>query len=174
MQFKDLGKLFNSFDELKYNHANNALSFSELDGIDKKTISGLFKINSSGISEFTMEQTKAKASAMGLTNALTNELIAMSNDADFSAKAATGKLTWGKALEDNKISVADLGRALSESETVSNTAKDALKRLGETGQSTGKDYENLVKNIIEGNNGFENIADTTVDVGEKVSKSTGV
>lgn len=96
MQFKDLGKLFGSFDELKFNHANSALSFSELDGVDQKTIGSLFKINSAGVSEFTMEQTKAKASSIGLTNALTNELIAMSNDADFTAKARAGKITWGK------------------------------------------------------------------------------
>lgn len=159
---------------MKFNHANNALSFSELDGIDQKTIGNLFKINSSGISEFTMEQTKAKASAIGLTNALTNELVAMSNDADFSAKAATGKLTWGKALKDTKISTEDLGKALSKSTIVSDTAKEALSECEKGFGNTSKEYKNLVKNVIEGGVGFESIADTTVDVGEKVSKSTGM
>ena len=126
MQFKDLGKLFGSFDELKFNHANSALSFSELDGVDQKTISSLFKIDSSGVSEFTMAQTQAKASSMGLTKALTNELVALSNDADFTAKARAGKITWGQALKDTTIKTEDLGDALLSSNKVSKEAKDCF------------------------------------------------
>lgn len=174
MQFKDLGKLFGSFDELKFNHANSALSFSELDGVDQKTISSLFKIDSSGVSEFTMAQTQAKASSMGLTKALTNELVALSNDADFTAKARAGKITWGQALKDTTIKTEDLGDALLSSNKVSKEAKDCLNNIGKTAGKSSENFKIAVDNIIQGNAGFENIADATVDVGEKVSKSTGM
>ncbi len=174
MQFKDLGKLFGSFDELKFNHANSALSFSELDGVDQKTISSLFKIDSSGVSEFTMAQTQAKASSMGLTKALTNELVALSNDADFTAKARAGKITWGQALKDTTIKTEDLGDALLSSNKVSKEAKDCLNNIGKTAGKSSENFKIAVDNIIQGNAGFENIADATVDVEEKVSKSAGM
>ena len=84
MQFKDLGSLFDGFGELNFKHASKASSFADLDGIDKNTIKGLFKIDSKDISDFTMAQIQAKASTMGLTESLTDELMAMSKDADFT------------------------------------------------------------------------------------------
>lgn len=174
MQFKDLGNLFDGFGDIVFKGAKGATSFSDLSADNKSNLSNIFKINSSGISEFTMAQTQAKASAMGLTDALTNELMAMASDADFSTKAASGKLTWGQALNDNKISITDLGKALSESENVSDVAKDALKRLGDAGETSSGKYENLVKNIVKGNGEFKDLSDTVVDVSEKVSESTSL
>lgn len=157
MQFKDLGKLFDSFDEFKFKNAKGISSLTDLGSGSKDALSKMFKIDSSGISKFTMEQTKAKASAMGLTDALTSELMAMASDADFSTKAATGKLTWGQALEDSKISVTDLGKALFKSENVSDAAKDALKRFSDQGSTSGDEYEKLVKNIVKGNGDYLNV-----------------
>ena len=174
MQFKDLGNLFDGFGDIVFKGAKGATSFSDLSADNKSNLSNIFKINSSGISEFTMAQTQAKASAMGLTDALTNELMAMASDADFSTKAASGKLTWGQALNDNKISITDLGKALSESGNVSDVAKDALKRLGDAGETSSGKYENLVKNIVKGNGEFKDLSDTVVDVSEKVSESTSL
>lgn len=77
MQFKDLGNLFDGFGDIVFKGAKGATSFSDLSADNKSNLSNIFKINSSGISEFTMAQTQAKASAMGLTDALTNELMAM-------------------------------------------------------------------------------------------------
>lgn len=61
-----------------------------MDSVLQKTFSSQFKINGNGISEFTMEQIKAKSAAMGLTSELTAQTVAIAKDADFSAKAATG------------------------------------------------------------------------------------
>lgn len=134
----------------------------------------MFKIDASGVSDFTMEQTRAKASAMGLTDALTNELVAMAKDATFSEKAATGKLTWGQALKDGSISAEELGNALQNSNLVSQDAKDALDRVAKSVGTTDDSYKNLTKSIIEGANGYEKIADKAIDVGKNVEKSTGM
>lgn len=45
-----------------------------------------FKIKSNDISEFTTAQIQAKAAAMGLTDSLTTELIAMGKNAAFTQK----------------------------------------------------------------------------------------
>lgn len=134
----------------------------------------MFKIDASGVSDFTMEQTRAKASAMGLTDALTNELVAMAKDATFSEKAATGKLTWSQALKDGSISAEELGNALQNSNLVSEDAKNALERIGKSAGKSSNEYKNLTKSIIEGANGYENIADKAIDVGKNVEKSTGM
>lgn len=134
----------------------------------------MFKIDASGVSDFTMEQTRAKASAMGLTDALTNELAAMAKDATFSEKAATGKLTWSQALKDGSISAEELGNALQNSNLVSEDAKNALERIGKSAGKSSNEYKNLTKSIIEGANGYENIADKAIDVGKNVEKSTGM
>lgn len=75
----------------------------------------------------------------------------------------------GQALNDNKISITDLGKALSESENVSRCSKRCLKRLGDAGETSSGKYENLVKNIVKGNGEFKDLSDTVVDVSEKVS-----
>lgn len=74
----------------------------------------MFKINDNDISDFTMAQTQAKASTIGLTESLTDELVAMSKDADFTAKAKVGKVTWGEALEEPTVTAEKLGKAMMD------------------------------------------------------------
>lgn len=174
MQFKDLGNLFDGFGDIVFKGAKGATSFSDLSADNKSNLSNIFKIILLESVNYNGINTSEKRVAMGLTDALTNELMAMASDADFSTKAASGKLTWGQALNDNKISITDLGKALSESENVSDVAKDALKRLGDAGETSSGKYENLVKNIVKGNGEFKDLSDTVVDVSEKVSESTSL
>ena len=85
-----------------------------------------FKIKSNDISEFTTAQIQAKAAAMGLTDSLTTELIAMGKNAAFTQKAATGKLTFGKALKENIGSIEEIADVLSKSSVL---PKDDLEPL---------------------------------------------
>lgn len=174
MQFKDLGSLFNGFDEFKFKHANKASSFADLDGIDKNTIRGMFKIDDSGISDFTSAQIQAKASTIGLTDSLTDELMAMSKDADFTSKAKVGKVTWGEALKENSVSAEQLGNALLKSNDVTDKTKTMLKNCAKEFGTTGEDYKRLIENIIEGNASFDDISGKFTTLGADVQKSTGM
>lgn len=91
-----------------------------------------FKINSDGISEFTMEQIQAKAATMGLTEGLTAQAVAMANDADFTAKAKTGKLKWGDAIKDSKIDAEDLAKALEKKRKAQRKAIRIITRFLES------------------------------------------
>ena len=73
-------------------------SISDMLGWQTSSFNEFLKIDSSGISQYTMEEIKAKSAVLGLTDELTTQAVALAKDADFTAKAATGKLTWGKAI----------------------------------------------------------------------------
>lgn len=174
MQFKDLGSLFDSFGELNFKHASKASSFADLDGIDKNTIKGLFKIDSNDISDFTMAQIQAKASTMGLTESLTDELMAMSKDADFTAKAKVGKVTWGEALKEGSTNADQIGKALMKSSDVSDKAKKKLSEVYDKFGSGSQVYQKQLENIINGANGLDDISGKFTTLGADVQKSTGM
>lgn len=71
--------------------------FKGITSISDGSFDEFLKLDSSGISQYTMEEIKAKSAVLGLTDELTTQAVALAKDADFTAKAATGKLTWGKA-----------------------------------------------------------------------------
>ena len=102
-------------------------------------------------SKFTMEQIKAKSAALGLTDSLTAQVVAMASDADLSAKAATKQLTWGKALDDNKISAEDLTDALKKQSKLST---ENIKFLDDVGDKSSSAYRNRLKGIVEGIEGL--------------------
>lgn len=174
MQFKDLGSLFDGFGELNFKHASKASSFADLDGIDKNTIKGLFKIDSNDISDFTMAQIQAKASTMGLTESLTDELMAMSKDADFTAKAKVGKVTWGEALKEGSTNADQIGKALMKSSDVSDKAKKKLSEVYDKFGSGSQVYQKQLENIINGANGLDDISGKFTTLGADVQKSTGM
>lgn len=128
MQFKGTGKLFEEGEIWavlngggpKSANFKTASSISDMQNITASMFNKQFRIGSDGISEWSKAQIEAKSSSMGLTTALTNELVALSNDADFTAKARAGKITWGQALKDTTIKTEDLGDALLSSNKVSN------------------------------------------------------
>ena len=151
-----------------------ATDFDNMQNWQKDSFKYAFQIDSSGISKYTSEEIKAKSATMGLSDELTAQALAMASDADFSTKAATGKLTWGKALEDGAISTQELVEALRNSSSVSDDAKEGLERLRKTAGTSEKDFQNLTKSIINGETGFENISDKVIDVGSNMQKSSGM
>ena len=55
-------------------------SLGDMQNIHKDLLNKEFKINTDGISEFTAANIQAKASAMGLADSLTAELVAMGKE----------------------------------------------------------------------------------------------
>lgn len=136
-----------------------------MDSVLQKTFSSQFKINGNGISEFTMEQIKAKSAAMGLTSELTAQTVAIAKDADFSAKAATGKLTWLQAANDAKINAEELGEALKKSGKLGEESYKALEKAGsESIESLGEKTREIIKDA--------DFADEFIELGG-VAETTG-
>nr|DAR44053.1 MAG TPA: chromosome segregation ATPase [Caudoviricetes sp.] len=174
MQFKELGSLFSSFDEMSKTRFKGVVNFDSMQNWQKDSFNSLFKIDSSGVSAYTSEQIKAKASVVGLNESLTTQALSMANDASLTEKAATGKLTWGNALKDGTISTQELVEALRNSNSVSDEAKEGLERLRKTAGTSEKDFQKLTESIVNGENGLENISDKVIDVSSNMQKSTGI
>lgn len=92
MSLENIGKLFGNLDEMSNARFKNVFSFDDMQNYQKDSFNSLFKVDSSGISEYTMEQIKAKASVVGLNESLTAQAVALASDADFTAKAAPKEL----------------------------------------------------------------------------------
>ena len=158
MQFKDLGELFNSFDEISGKRFKGVTSIDDMLGWQKSSFNEFLKLDSSGISKYTMEEIKAKSAVLGLTDELTAQAVALAKDADFSAKAATGKLTYGKAIIDNIDDIDKIADALEKSGKIPEQQAKILSTL-----TKGSDeYNQYIKNII---NGTDDIADSFIDLG---------
>ena len=123
-------------------------SIEDMLGWQKNSFENSFKIGTSGISEYTMEQIKAKAAILDLNDGLTTQAVSLAKDADLSAKAATGKLTFKAAIDDNKNSISDIGKALEKSDLLDDTWKNSLVDAAKNGAD---EYENQVKRIINQN-----------------------
>lgn len=134
----------------------------------------MFNIDDSGISSFTMAQTEAKAKAIGLTDSLKDQLVAMSKDADLMAKVKIGSLTWGNALKDTSIKTTDLVDALNKSDIVSNNAKKALDAVTSSAESSDESIRKLCGQIINGADGFDDISGKMLDFGEASKKSNSM
>ena len=165
MQFKDLGELFNSFDEISGKRFKGVTSIYDMLGWQKSSFNEFLKLDSSGISKYTMEEIKAKSAVLGLTDELTAQAVALAKDADFSAKAATGKLTYGKAIIDNIDDIDKIADALEKSGKIPEQQAKILSTL-----TKGSDeYNQYIKNII---NGTDDIADSFIDIGTSVQSSS--
>lgn len=133
----------------------------------KNSFDGLLRLNSNGISQYTMEQIRAKAAVLGLTDSLTIQAVAMAKDADFSAKAATGTLTFGKALDKGIGSTDELANALKESGKLTGENIDKISKAAIIG---GDAYRTTVSSIISENDEIKN---STIKIGASASQSTG-
>lgn len=159
MQFKDLGELFNSFGEMSGTRFKGVTSISDMLGWQKGSFDEFLKLDSSGISKYTMEEIRAKSAVLGLTDELTAQAIALAKDADFTAKASTGKLTYRDALKDNKNSITDIGKALEKSDKLEDTWKESLQKAAKNGTDA---YESEVKKIISIN---KDVGNSIIDIG---------
>lgn len=126
-----------------------------------------FKIGSTGISEYTTEQIRAKAAVMNLSEGLTNQAVALAKDADFMTKAAAGAVTWGDALNDSSVSVEWIGDALLNSNDVMSQQKDELKKLANTVGTSSTNYKKAVENIVTGSQGYDDISDKIIDLNKQ-------
>ena len=123
MSLENIGKLFGNLDEMSNTRFKNVFSFDDMQNYQKDSFNSLFKVDSSGISEYTMEQIKAKASVVGLNESLTAQAVALASDADFTAKAASGKLKFKDAFADSKTDIHEFGEALKKSGKLSGSNK---------------------------------------------------
>lgn len=166
MQFDELGNLFEG-------GLNNQLAasfngvFKKYDNIkDMQNVhADMFRkqmhIISEGTSEFTMAQIRAKSASLGLTDSLTAQVVAMASDADFSAKAATGKLTWKKAISDSKIGADDLIDSLLK---LDNIDENSLNKLNSIKTLDAKDIvkKEKIQAVV---NSIDGLGDSIVDLG---------
>lgn len=170
MQLKNLGDLFGSFGELnllKNKYGKNS-TFDTLSSTLQQSFNESFKVGKNGISEFSTEQIKTKASVMGLNDALTKQALSLANDADLYQKAAAGNLTFSKAIELNINNASDLVNALmsSNSEVLKkyqdNNVANAIANSGEKGSAA---YNEFVKDFIDKN---QDLGDSIVELAPKV------
>lgn len=170
MQLKNLGDLFGSFGELNLlrNKYGKNSTFDTLSNTLQQSFNESFKVGINGISEFSTEQIKTKASVMGLNDALTKQALSLANDAGLYQKAAAGNLTFSKAIELNINNASDLVDALmsSNSEVLKkykdNDIADMIANSGEKGSAA---YNEFVKDLIDNN---QDLGDSIVELAPKV------
>lgn len=168
-----MGSLFKSVGEMSGARFKDVTSIDDMLGWQSDSFAQLLQLNSKGVSAFTMEQIKAKAATLGLTDSLTAQAIALGSDANFAAKAAAGSITWGQALKDSSVGAVELGDALLKSNTVSKDAKKALEDIASSAGKTSDNFKTAVSGIIDGTAGFGDISDSFIDLGTSAEKSTG-
>lgn len=140
-------------------------SISDMLGWQKGSFNDFLRLDSSGISKYTMEEIKAKSAVLGLTDELTAQAVALAKDADFTAKASTGKLTYGKAILNNIDDIDKIADALEKSGKIPEQQAKILSTL-----TKGSDeYNQYIKNII---NGTDDIADSIIDIGTSAQSSS--
>lgn len=167
MSLENIGKLFGNLDEMSNARFKNVFSFDDMQNYQKDSFNSLFKVDSSGISEYTMEQIKAKASVVGLNESLTAQAVALASDADFTAKAASGKLKFKDAFADSKTDIHEFGEALKKSGKLSG---DQIERLNDNVSRGSDAYKGTISNILKEN---ADLADSFIDLGGNIESSSG-
>lgn len=173
MQLKNLGDLFGSFGELNLlrNKYGKNSTFDTLSSTLQQSFNESFKVGTNGISEFSTEQIKTKASVMGLNDALTKQALSLANDAGLYQKAAAGNLTFSKAIELNINNASDLVDALmsSNSEVLKKYKdNDIADRIANSGEKGSAAYNEFVKGLIDNN---QDLGDSIVELPESASKA---
>lgn len=170
MQLKNLGDLFGSFGELNLlrNKYGKNSTFDTLSSTLQQSFNESFKVGKNGISEFSTEQIKTKASVMGLNDALTKQALSLANDAGLYQKAAAGNLTFSKAIELNINNASDLVDALmsSNSEVLKKYQdSDIATKIVNSGEKGSAAYNEFVKDLIDNN---QDLGDSIVELAPKV------
>lgn len=170
MQLKNLGDLFGSFGELnllKNKYGKNS-TFDTLSSTLQQSFNESFKVGKNGISEFSTEQIKTKASVMGLNDALTKQALSLANDAGLYQKAAAGNLTFSKAIEFDINNASDLVDAWmnSNSEVLKKYQdSDIVTKIVNSGEKGSAAYNEFVKDLIDKN---QDLGDSIVELAPKV------
>mgnify|MGYP004541384105 CR=1 FL=1 len=174
-QFKYSGELINSGEFGSYfkalinfkNPYKKLNSENDLSGDDLTKFKSLMKIRENGLSDYSMAEIKAKSDLLGFNDSLKTEMTALAKDADLSAKAATGKLTFAEALKDGKISTNELGDALSNYLKDNNKDED-FNKLAKAAEKGASDYQDAVKDIIDGS---DEVGKAIIKAGEDAAKA---
>ena len=176
MQFKGVGELFGEgeFSAVfngggpKSANFKTANSIDDMQNVTAEMFNKQFRISSEGISEWSKSQIEAKANAIGLTESLQNEVMAMAKDATITDKLKAGKLTWAKAIDEAGDSINEVGDALIKSGKLQKDDAEALQKIMDVG-NTKSTTQNL-KNMV---NATDGLADSLAKV-ENVSESSGI
>lgn len=160
LQFKEIGNLFGKGEfaavfnggGLKANNFKTASAISDMENITAQMFNKQFHIGNNGISEWNKSQIEAKANAIGLTDSLKYEVLAMASDADMTDKLRSGKITWAKAIDTAGDSINDVGNALIKSGKLSKKQGERLEKVMSIGDSkkttqTLKDITNEVDGL---------------------------
>ena len=166
MQFDQLGNLFEGGLNNQLGAVFNGVykgygSIDDMQNITADMFRKQMHINADGLSEFTMAQIQAKAASLGLTDSLTAQVVAMASDADFSAKAATGKLTWKKAISDSKIGVDDLIDSLLKLDNIDENSLNKLKDISKLDITDDK-KKIAIQSLVDS---IDGLGDSIVDIG---------
>ena len=166
MQFDQLGNLFEDGLNNQLGDAFKGVykgygSIDDMQDIDADKFRKQMRINTDGLSEFTMAQIKAKSASLGLTDSLTAQVVAMASDADILAQSATGRLTWNKALKDNRIGANDLIDSLSKLENIDTKNLSKLNDIKELDIDDSK-KKIAIQEVVDN---VQNLGDSIVDLG---------
>lgn len=142
-------------------------------GWQQKSFDLAFQIGADGISEYTMEQIKAKSAVMGLNDELTAQALALASDADFTAKASAKKITYkdavDKYLDDNYEAI---GEALKNNKKLKQSTVDALESAAQEGVDK---YKETIRNVVNYTGDIADgidLADDIVDIGSSAASAT--
>ena len=170
---KDVGNLFEGFSSMSGSRFKNVTSIDDMLGWQKSPFDLAFQVGADGISEYTMEQIKAKSAVMGLNDELTAQALALASDADFTAKASAKKLTYKDAVADYlDDSYEEIGESLKNNKKLKQSTVDALESAAKEGaekyKETIKDVVNYTDSLADG----VDIADDIVDIGSSAASAT--
>lgn len=151
----------------------NVSSLDDMFGWQQKSFDLAFQIGADGISEYTMEQIKAKSAVMGLNDELTAQALALASDADFTAKASAKKITYkdavDKYLDDNYEAI---GESLKNNKKLKQSTVDALESAAQEGVDK---YKETIKNVVNYTGDIADgidLADDIVDIGSSAASAT--
>ena len=151
----------------------NVSSLDDMFGWQQKSFDLAFQVGADGISEYTMEQIKAKSAVMGLNDELTAQALALASDANFTAKASAKKITYkdavDKYLDDNYDAIGD---AIKNNKKLKQSTIDTLESAAKEG---AEKYKETIKNIVNQEGDFSRIADISddiVDIGSSAASAT--
>jgi len=170
---KSVGSLFESVSSVSGARFKNLSSLDDMLGWQQKSFDLAFQIGADGISEYTMEQIKAKSAVMGLNDELTVQALALASDADFTAKASAKKITYkdavDKYLDDNYEAI---GEALKNNKKLKQSTVDALESAAQEGVNK---YKETIRNVVNYTGDIADgidLADDIVDIGSSAASAT--
>lgn len=173
MSLKEVGSLFSDLSSMSGARFKGVTSFDDMLGWQQKSFDLAFQIGADGISEYTMEQIKAKSAVMGLNDELTAQALALASDADFTAKASAKKITYkdavDKYLDDNYEAI---GEALKNNKKLKQSTVDALESAAQEGVDK---YKETIRNVVNYTGDIADgidLADDIVDIGSSAASAT--